>query len=261
MRRLAVINCKKMKMTRPAKARDMYAESAMFRAQRDFVEAYYDAYVILSTKHGVCLPDDIIEPYNLTFHTSGYAAKDPNVVTTDEGYAKEWTERVGAHSIWGEYDHIDLHIAADYYKFLPDFVKAKSNKIALPPNIGFTSDWYRLMLRDYRNGITPSFVYVCTGVRRLSFEPQTWYHPTDGQFTGTPHDLCLHTKNTLGYTLDQSTVQRVAGYAKFSGRPVNHTKGWHLDPKLTPHIKFLAGRWQVAGSIPTPPLTTLDEFL
>ncbi len=61
--RLALIACGKTKTPHPAPARDLYTGN-LFRAARRHVEAErYDAWWILSARHGLVHPDDILEPY------------------------------------------------------------------------------------------------------------------------------------------------------------------------------------------------------
>lgn len=48
----------------------MYAPSQLFTASRRYAEATCDAWFVLSAKHGLLRPDDIIEPYDARLTTS-----------------------------------------------------------------------------------------------------------------------------------------------------------------------------------------------
>jgi hypothetical protein len=54
----------KSKQDRPAPAKDLYS-SALFRGRRAFVESSCDRWFILSAKHGLLAPDDLIGPYDV----------------------------------------------------------------------------------------------------------------------------------------------------------------------------------------------------
>lgn len=63
-RRIALIACSASKLDRPAPAREMYAPSQLFTASRRYAEATCDGWFVLSAKHGILAPDDVIEPYD-----------------------------------------------------------------------------------------------------------------------------------------------------------------------------------------------------
>jgi uncharacterized HhH-GPD family protein len=62
--RVGLVGCVKSKQPRPAPARDLYT-SALFRGRRAFVESTCDQWFILSAKHGLLAPDELIEPYDV----------------------------------------------------------------------------------------------------------------------------------------------------------------------------------------------------
>jgi hypothetical protein len=63
--RLALVGCGKAKLDRPALAQDLYT-GPLFRAARGHVESAYDAWMILSAKHGAVHPHQVLEPYDQT---------------------------------------------------------------------------------------------------------------------------------------------------------------------------------------------------
>jgi hypothetical protein len=63
--RIALIGCSAQKLARPAPARELYT-GALFRFSVAYAEKRGLRWVVLSAKHGVVLPDDVIEPYDMT---------------------------------------------------------------------------------------------------------------------------------------------------------------------------------------------------
>lgn len=66
--RVALIACSATKSAVACSARDLYA-GQLFRLSREWVElraAVYPRWAILSARHGVVLPDTILEPYETT---------------------------------------------------------------------------------------------------------------------------------------------------------------------------------------------------
>jgi len=61
---MILIQCTDSKRDEPAKARDLYDESTLFRAMRDYATAKNDEWYILSAKHGLVHPDTELEPYD-----------------------------------------------------------------------------------------------------------------------------------------------------------------------------------------------------
>lgn len=58
-----LVACVAKKLDRPAPARDLYI-SAWFRKARAYVERQGRQWFILSAKHGLIDPDDVISPYD-----------------------------------------------------------------------------------------------------------------------------------------------------------------------------------------------------
>jgi hypothetical protein len=62
--RIGLVGCASVKLKRPAAARDLY-RSSLFRKASAHAEATCDRWFILSAKHGLLDPDDVIEPYDV----------------------------------------------------------------------------------------------------------------------------------------------------------------------------------------------------
>jgi hypothetical protein len=78
---LVLISCAKAKLSRSAPARELYCSPA-FRLKREIAERQGTPWLILSAKHGIVRPDQIIEPYDETLTSAGVAVR------------REWARRV-----------------------------------------------------------------------------------------------------------------------------------------------------------------------
>lgn len=65
--RLYLVSCVSKKLARPAAARDLYA-SAWFIKARAYVEAREAPWLILSARHGLVDPAEVIAPYETTLN-------------------------------------------------------------------------------------------------------------------------------------------------------------------------------------------------
>jgi len=81
---IGVINCGTAKAITAAPARELYV-GCYFLTCREFIEARCETWVILSARHGVLLPEQIVEPYEATLVRMRKQARD------------EWAERTRAH--------------------------------------------------------------------------------------------------------------------------------------------------------------------
>ena len=66
---LYLVSCSKKKRAVPLPAADLYAASTRFLLSRRYVEALNGRWCILSAKHGVLKPDQVIEPYDQTLNS------------------------------------------------------------------------------------------------------------------------------------------------------------------------------------------------
>ena len=80
--KLGLISCTKSKQTYPCPAAEMYQPSNLFTKAYTYATKRYDHVCILSAKYGLLLPEDQIEPYNLTLKNTGVQAR------------RDWTRRV-----------------------------------------------------------------------------------------------------------------------------------------------------------------------
>jgi hypothetical protein len=85
--RIGLVGCASAKLSRPAPARELYT-SQLFRKASAYAEATCERWFILSAKHGLVAPDQVLEPYNVKL---GTAHRDP---ARDPGPIHAWADRV-----------------------------------------------------------------------------------------------------------------------------------------------------------------------
>lgn len=98
LRTIALIGCGKTKLDVAAPARELYT-GPLFKAAREYVEGtgFYDAWYILSAKHGLVHPDTVLEPYDVTM-PSRRAERERWSANVDRGIGqltRDWTASGG----------------------------------------------------------------------------------------------------------------------------------------------------------------------
>jgi hypothetical protein len=66
---VGLVGCASQKLRRPAPARDLYV-SQLFRKASAYAEQTCDRWYILSAKHGLIHPDQVLEPYDAKLGTN-----------------------------------------------------------------------------------------------------------------------------------------------------------------------------------------------
>lgn len=138
---LGLTSCTKSKRNVKCKAREMYLPSQLFRYAFAYAKEKYDIVAILSAKYGLLLPDDAIEPYQLTLKTMNVQQR------------KKWAEKVMNQII----ERIDLskikecffHTGKEYRQFLVPFIEKSGIKCKTPLEglpIGKQIQWYKQYL-------------------------------------------------------------------------------------------------------------------
>ncbi len=102
--RVGLIACCKQKLNHAAPARDLYI-SPLFKKSRAWIETRVDAWAILSARHCLVLPDQVLEPYDQQL-------TDLSLVNRDR-----WGEEVQRQILdeWDE-DAIFMILAGEEYK-------------------------------------------------------------------------------------------------------------------------------------------------
>ncbi|MEX0663315.1 MAG: DUF6884 domain-containing protein [Acidimicrobiia bacterium] len=107
-RRIGLVGCVKVKASKPLAAADLYL-STLFQGRRSYVESSCDEWWILSAKHGLVDPGDVLAPYDVTL-------KDASRVERrrwSQSVLHDVDERV--HPVVG--DVFEVHAGAEYRDF------------------------------------------------------------------------------------------------------------------------------------------------
>ena len=64
-KRIRLVGCVKSKLSRPARARDLYT-SLLFVGRRRWVKRTCESWFILSAKYGLAAPEQLVAPYDET---------------------------------------------------------------------------------------------------------------------------------------------------------------------------------------------------
>lgn len=140
MKTLALVSCGKNKLSREAKAKELYI-GELFKKARNNAETNYDKWLILSALHGVVDPESLIEPYDYTL-----IGKTKEVVKlwSDEVFVKI-KETIGRDTI------IHIYAGNDYRKFLIPLLESEGYTVDVPLKglgIGQQLGWYKNNLRS-----------------------------------------------------------------------------------------------------------------
>ncbi len=107
-RRIGLVGCVKKKTVVPRAAKDLYL-SALFLGRQSFVERSCGEWWILSAKHGLVHPDEVLAPYDVTLKDAGRPAR------------KDWSEQLLStidKRIRPEPgDVFEIHAGAEYREF------------------------------------------------------------------------------------------------------------------------------------------------
>ena len=107
-RRIGLVGCVKKKTVVPRAAKDLYL-SALFLGRQSFVERSCGEWWILSAKHGLVHPDEVLAPYDVTLKDASRPAR------------KDWSEQLLStidKRIRPEPDDVfEIHAGAEYREF------------------------------------------------------------------------------------------------------------------------------------------------
>jgi len=143
-RRIGLVGCVKDKTAIPQAAKDLYI-STLFTGRRSYVEWSSDSWWILSAKHGLVHPDEVLAPYDVTLKDVGRLARrswsNQLLLVIDE-----WIQpRRG--------DVFEIHAGAEYREFgLLDGLRDRGCLIEIPTErmrIGEQLRFYR-QTREHR---------------------------------------------------------------------------------------------------------------
>lgn len=138
--RIGLIGCVKSKRNVPTRASELYT-SALFVGRKRWVSASCSHWFILSAKHGLVAPNQILEPYDETLTTKGQSAR------------RLWSSQVLAQlrevlGEVGQYDY-EIHAGAAYvaYGLRTGLISSGAN-VSLPSE-GLTLGQQLAFYRDH----------------------------------------------------------------------------------------------------------------
>lgn len=122
--KLGLISCTKSKQNYPCRADEMYQPSALFSKAYAYAIKQYDQVAILSAKHGLLMPHEVIEPYERTLKTMRRKAK------------KQWAEMVHQQLKdkidFKEISEIFFHAGMDYREDLIPLLRGDGIRVQIP---------------------------------------------------------------------------------------------------------------------------------
>lgn len=116
----------------------MYSASDLFRKAYAYAVKNYDSLAILSAKHGLLSPDDMIEPYNVTLN---------NMSTAEVAkWATKVFEQMENMLNLSSFDKVYFHAGKKYRQFLIPKLESKGVQCEIPlENLGIGKQlaWYK----------------------------------------------------------------------------------------------------------------------
>jgi len=135
---LGLISCTKKKQNYRCKASEMYSASNLFRKAYAYCTKKYDNVAILSAKYGLLLPDEEIEPYNVTL----------NNMSIDQ--VKKWSDQVFEQFLvkieLRDLGKVYFHAGKRYRQYLIPMLEKMDLKCEAPlKNLGIGKQlaWYK----------------------------------------------------------------------------------------------------------------------
>jgi hypothetical protein len=136
--RIGLVGCGGQKLAAPAAAKDLYT-STLFKKKRAYVERYCDGWWVISAKHGLLDPEQVIQSYDLSLAS----------LTPTDRY--RWAFRV-AEQVDLQLERgttIEIHAGNDYALNLSSALHARGFIVLRPlcrVPIGLQLQWYTQQL-------------------------------------------------------------------------------------------------------------------
>lgn len=138
MKSLGLISCTKRKRNYPCKASDMYQASDLFKKAYSYATKNYDFVAILSAKYGLLVPEDDIEPYDLTLNDMNSQQR------------RQWSEKVfnqmKRRLSLEDFDRVLFHAGKKYREHLIPKLQTIGIRCEIPLEhlgIGEQMAWYK----------------------------------------------------------------------------------------------------------------------
>lgn len=133
--KIGLVSCVSKKRKGKHRVEDLYI-SPLFIWSRAYVKRYYDKYFVLSAKHHLLSPDQIIESYDETLIGKSARVK--------KAWAEE-TFRQILKTIKPDGATLFIHVGMSYRKYLVPLLEAAGYKVEIPLaglRIGEQLSWY-----------------------------------------------------------------------------------------------------------------------
>lgn len=231
--RIGLVGCTKSKLDTRARAADLYSPSALFRARRTHVERACDRWFILSAKHHVVSPEEVLDPYDQTLVGGSTALK------------KQWAEQVlrSLSEQIGELSNTDfeIHAGRDYWDYgLVDGLERSGSRVDIPAKgIGLFD-----LLSFYRGSTDGSPSVKTKGDR------------PGGKYGALGSHLAEVQAETV--TLSFSDVERIIG-GRLPGSARNHRAWWGNHEGNPQARSWISAGWKVDAVNPSAGQVTLKR--
>lgn len=232
--RVGLVGCVKTKIDRPAPAEDLYV-SALFRGRRAFVEATCDRWFILSAKHGLVAPDDVLEPYEETLNGKSVASK--------RGWASGVLEQLRA-TIDISDTTFEIHAGAEYRAFgLVDGLRQHGAAVDVPAE--HLGQGEQLAFYTRPPTVVPGMRPAASALRSAPSAPRGSYSPL-AEHLRDHEDLDVllsfaQIERILSRSLPASARRHRAWWANESKGTHSHAAAWMTVGWLVDAVDFNAG--------------------
>src|SRR5262245_12149686 len=121
MAKICLVACAKTKRAMASRADELYV-SRLFSYGREYARLTADRWYVLSAKHGLLTPDQVIDPYEDTLKSKGVAQQ------------RQWAEQVFAslRTVVSSGDEVTLLAGSEYRRFLVSDLARLGCKVHLP---------------------------------------------------------------------------------------------------------------------------------
>jgi hypothetical protein len=134
---IGLVQCSGTKNYKKCRASEMYWPSAFFRKSFTYCSRTYELVGILSAKHGFLLPEDVIEPYDITLNKMSSAGR------------REWARRTFSQMCnqldMDKIDDVYFHAGKNYRTDLVIMFVGLGKRVNIPLEglgIGQQLSWY-----------------------------------------------------------------------------------------------------------------------
>lgn len=146
---ICLVQCVSQKNPKRALARDLYV-SHWFRLARRYVETIGCPWFILSAKHGLVAPDQILAPYEQTLNTMAIADRRAWACSVET----QMEEQLGRLQMPSG-DRIVILAGLRYREFLMDYLRRRFSSVEVPMEglrIGEQLSWLQAWTSANQNG-------------------------------------------------------------------------------------------------------------